>query len=99
MGDQVRQRCMNCGSEEVVGPVSLMDSGSGYPAPSHTIGVALNPQAVVFKDVLQADVQGVVCATCGYIALFAHNPARFAYFVRQSQREQAEREAKAPKRR
>jgi len=69
------QRCLNCGSARLVRGVSLEDSAfGGGNARIHAISFATRPQALIFTEKVHAEITGVVCGSCGFVALFASNP-------------------------
>jgi hypothetical protein len=83
MSGEVAQQCLNCGSEKLVRGISLEDSAfGGGNARIHAISLATRPQALIFTEKVYADITGVVCGACGYIAFFASNPEElYAQYV------------------
>ena len=80
MGAETGPRCLNCGSTNLLDGVYLTDYAS---ASLHRMNLDTKPDAAVFKGTIHADIVGIACGSCGYIALFLANPAEFAAQARQ----------------
>ena len=68
-------RCPKCQSSEVVDDVRVDDRGESNVTRSMRLTVYQKPGAVVFKGRVHSDVKARVCGSCGYVELFATDPA------------------------
>ena len=67
------QACLWCGGKKLIHDAMLLDHNQNFGVP---INVAKDgdPQALVFKDRSRSSTRVIVCATCGYVHLFATAP-------------------------
>ncbi|HYM22660.1 MAG TPA: hypothetical protein VEU08_05615 [Vicinamibacterales bacterium] len=63
-------KCMKCGSERVVPRARVIDRGNASVTDSVRVGVARNPDAILFKDYEVANLNARVCGDCGHVELF-----------------------------
>ena len=73
MGAASVPRCLNCGSTDLLAPVRLTDQGGD----SHRVSFDTNPHGGFTRGTIHAEVAGIVCGACGYIAFFATDPTAF----------------------
>lgn len=71
--------CLNCGSTDLLAPLRLNDQSGD----SHRLAYDSNPHGGFTRGTIHAEIAGVVCGSCGYIALFAVNPVEFVARARQ----------------
>ena len=68
----MKSKCLNCGSEEILPDVRVLDRGDGNSSNALTLETFEGPKALVFKGTRQAEVKARVCKNCGFVMLFAH---------------------------
>ena len=68
-------RCPRCGSDRVIPNARLVEQDYGA---AHTVRVGefASPDEAFFKWEEKVDVRAQVCGACGYIELYATDPAR-----------------------
>ena len=72
---EITPRCLKCGSDAVVPGVRVIDRGDGnsrrHP---HEVGLATNPDAVLFKGEVRVATTARVCGDCGFVEVYATDP-------------------------
>ncbi len=68
-------RCLKCGSDAMIPDVRVIDRGENNARKTAEIGVATKPNAVLFKGEVRSETYAMVCGDCGFIELYADDPA------------------------
>jgi len=77
--------CQKCGSDALITGVRLFDrSGeAGMTKTDLTVGLYKDPYAVIFKEEVSTPIYGRVCGSCGYLELYAADPAELLAAARE----------------
>lgn len=77
--------CQKCGSDALITGVRLFDrSGeTGQIKTDLTVGLHKDPHAVFFKEEVSTPIYGRVCGSCGYLELYATDPAELLAAARE----------------
>jgi len=67
-------KCAKCGSSSVIQRAMVVDFGQGGEK-SLRVRVDADPTAMVFKKSTRSDVHAWICGQCGYMELYADDPA------------------------
>jgi hypothetical protein len=67
--------CVKCGSRAMVEGVRVIDRTENYVPVDLTVRVDRNPGALLFKGAVSSTLKARVCGDCGFIELFAGQPA------------------------
>ena len=62
-------KCIQCGSDDIVTDVQILEQGHYGAMLNLRAGVHRNPTALVFKQTRFANVIGNACADCGFLML------------------------------
>jgi ribosomal protein S27AE len=84
------EQCAKCGSDSVIQRAMAIDKVTAMGAEQDfTVGVNADPTAIMFKKPARSDVHAWICGRCGYIELYADNPAELyqAFLTAQSETE------------
>lgn len=73
-------RCPTCGSEDVIPDVHV--SGDFHDR-KLKVAIVENPEARVFKGVHESMLTSTMCGQCGFVELYAKNPAELLKAYRQ----------------
>ena len=68
-------RCLKCGSGAMIPGVRVVDRGDGDVRKTTEVGLATKPDAVLFKGEVRVETRAVVCGDCGFVELYATDPA------------------------
>ena len=68
-------RCLKCGSDTVVPDAYLVERGDANARKVPEVGVAVRPEAWVFKGEARVPTRAQVCADCGFVEVYAVDPA------------------------
>lgn len=71
------EKCAKCGSTSVVQRAMMIDkvsTGGGAERPLN-VRVDADPNAMVFKKSVRSVVHACICGQCGFMELYADNPA------------------------
>ena len=68
-------QCPKCQSTDVIEDVRVVDYGDHHAVRDLRVTVFRKPAALVFKGTVYSDVKARVCGSCGYLELFAVDPA------------------------
>ena len=69
-------KCAKCGSTSIIRRALVVDKVSAAGAEQNfTVRVDADPGAVMFKKSVRSDVHAWICGECGYMELYADNPA------------------------
>ncbi len=73
--------CPKCHSTAIVPELNLVDYGRNQFASNTQVMIERNPNALVFKDRIYANVQAWVCGDCGYVEFYtgSHSELLEAY--------------------
>ena len=66
--------CLKCGSDAMIPDVRVIEQTEDGRAATE-LGLATKPDAVVFKGEVRVQTRAVVCGDCGFIELYAADPA------------------------
>ena len=83
-------KCAKCGSDSVIRRAMVIDKVTAMGAEQNlTVGVNADPTAIVFKKPARSDVHAWICGQCGYVEIYADDPAELyqAFLTAQSERE------------
>ncbi|BDS07389.1 hypothetical protein NT6N_24290 [Oceaniferula spumae] len=69
--DNNNMKCNQCGSADLIEDVGVIDRGENNARWDLTLVTHRDPGAWVFKGAIEAPVRAKVCASCGYVMLFA----------------------------
>jgi hypothetical protein len=72
---QVESACPKCGARQVIPAVRVLDRDGEYPVKSLSVRLDRNPEALIFKGTEVVALRADVCGRCGYVELYATNPA------------------------
>ena len=78
--------CPKCQSTDVIDDVRVVDHGDHHAVRDLTVTLFRNPSALMFKGTVHSDVKARVCGSCGYLELFAANPAALLEGARERAR-------------
>ena len=69
-----KSKCSDCGSEDVIPNVKIVDHG--YMDSKHDLSIELHgkPDAFIFKDTRKGVLSASVCGQCGKVELSINNP-------------------------
>lgn len=67
----MNSQCLNCGSDDLVEGVHVTDWGDGNMRYALTLETFDNPDAFLFKGAHRAELSARVCASCGFVMMFA----------------------------
>ena len=67
----MKDKCLNCGGENILKGVRAVDRGEGNGTYTMQIQTYRKPNAFLFRCTITADVQAAVCEDCGFVMLFA----------------------------
>ena len=67
--------CVKCGSEASIDGVRILDRHSELNASDLTAAAYKDPHALLFKGEVTTTIVARVCGDCGYIELYATDPA------------------------
>lgn len=67
--------CPRCGAEAVIPDARLVDRGDSDARKNAEVGVMRAPEAVLFKDEVRVPLRAQICGECGFVELYAQNPA------------------------
>ena len=67
-------QCARCGSRDVIEDAKVIDHTHHSSQTDLSLGTYRNPQALIFKGQVRTTVSAWVCASCGFIELYADNP-------------------------
>lgn len=62
-------KCLQCGSEDIVKNLRVVDRGNGNVRGDLNIEVESVPDAIFFKGIRKAALRANVCAECGSVTL------------------------------
>ena len=69
-------RCLKCDSDAMIPEVRVIDRGDANSTRHTTeLGLATKPDALVFKGEVRSETYAMVCGDCGFIELYADDPA------------------------
>ena len=69
-------QCAKCGSNSIIRRAMAVDKVTATGAERNfTVRVDADPTATVFKKSTRSDVHAWICGQCGYMELYADNPA------------------------
>jgi len=68
-------RCSKCGGREIIVDAKAVDRGNGNCPHDMVLITYRKPEAMIFKGRQHTTVSAWVCAACGYVELYADNPA------------------------
>ena len=72
---EITPTCLKCGSDSIVPAVRVIDRGeSDFRKPTQ-LGVAVKPDAVLFKGEVRVETVARVCGDCGFVEIYATDPA------------------------
>ncbi len=71
----VPQRCVVCGSERIIPGATIWDQGQ-HSDGQLKVGIAANPQAMVFKDFVFTRLRAAICGDCGRVELAVEEPGK-----------------------
>ena len=66
--------CAKCSSSRLIDGVRILDSGQASRG-DLTAAVYKKPAALIFKGEVTSKLVGRVCGSCGYVELYAEDPA------------------------
>ena len=69
-------KCPKCGGTEVIADAKAIDRGHGDWQREMSVATFRKPDALIFKGQHETTVSAWVCATCGYVELYADHPER-----------------------
>ena len=75
-------RCPKCGSEDVIPNVHVR---GGFHDHKLKVEIVENPEAWVLKGVHESILTSTMCGQCGFVELYAKNPAELLKAYRQKQ--------------
>ena len=64
-------KCIQCGSTDLLDDVGVIDRGKNNSRWDLTLVTHRDPDALFFKEPIEAPVRAKVCASCGFVMLFA----------------------------
>ena len=64
-------KCNQCGSSDIIEDVGVLDRGDDRTRYNLTLVTHEDPNAWIFKGAIEAPIRAKVCASCGYVMLFA----------------------------
>lgn len=64
-------KCPHCGGYNILEDVGVLDRGMNNHSHNLTLVTQNDPSALIFKGAIEAPVRAKVCASCGYVMLFA----------------------------
>ena len=67
-------QCAKCGSRDVIADAKVIDHTHHSSQTDLSLGIYRKPQALIFKGQVRTTVSAWVCASCGFIELYADNP-------------------------
>ena len=69
-------RCLKCGSDSMIPDARLIDSDANSGTRKTTeVGLATKPDAILLKGEVRTGTHAVVCGDCGFVELYADDPA------------------------
>ena len=68
--------CAKCGSTKLIPGVTVKDQGQYSDGQLKALVGYLNPEAMVFRGRTYAKLRATICGECGYVELWAEDPAR-----------------------
>jgi len=69
-------KCPKCGSDDVVADAKVIDRGHANSQLEMSVATFRKPEALIFKEQQETTVSAWVCASCGYIELYADSPGK-----------------------
>ena len=69
-------RCPRCGSDAVIPDARLVDRGDGDARHTLEVGLVRQPDAMLVKHEERVAVRAQVCGDCGFVELYAADPAK-----------------------
>ena len=77
--------CQKCGSDALITGVRIFDrsGAAGQLQTDLTTGLYKDPHAVIFKEEVSTPIYGRVCGSCGYLELYATEPAKLLAAARE----------------
>ena len=68
-------KCPKCASTHVIADAKVIDRGESNHQHELSIATFGRPEALIFKDRRETTVSAWVCAACGFVELYADQPA------------------------
>ena len=75
--------CQKCGSDALITGVRVFDRGHANIKTDLTVGLHKDPDAAIFKEEVATPIYGRVCGSCGYLELYATEPAKLLAAARE----------------
>jgi predicted nucleic-acid-binding Zn-ribbon protein len=75
-------RCPKCGARDVIPNVHVR---GGFHDHKLKVEIAENPEAWIDKGMHESTLTSMVCGKCGFVELYAKNPAELLKAYRQRQ--------------
>ena len=72
---QPQSACAKCAARQVIPAVRVLDRDGEYTDKSLSVRLDRNPEAWIFKGSEVVELRASVCGRCGYVELYATNPA------------------------
>lgn len=66
--------CPKCGGGEIIADATVIDRGDSGIEGELTVATYGKPWAIVFKEKRQTTLSAWVCASCGFVELYADKP-------------------------
>jgi predicted nucleic-acid-binding Zn-ribbon protein len=67
-------QCFKCGSTDVIADAKVIDTADYSVQKDLSVAAFRSPDAFIFKGQVTTTVSAWVCASCGFIELYADNP-------------------------
>jgi predicted nucleic-acid-binding Zn-ribbon protein len=67
-------QCPKCGSKEIVKDAKVIDRSDGGWEEDMSVATFRQPDAVIFKGKAKSTVSAWICASCGFVELYADSP-------------------------
>jgi ribosomal protein L40E len=67
--------CAKCGADQMIDGVHVLDRGAYQSESDLAATVFRRPEAILFKGAVSTPLTAQVCARCGFIELYATEPA------------------------
>lgn len=66
-------KCVVCGSERIIPGATIFDQGQ-YSDTKLKIGIAMKPDAMLFKELFFTNLRASICGDCGHVELSVEQP-------------------------
>ena len=68
-------QCVKCGSRDLIADAKVIDRGDYQSQNDLSVATQRHPTAFLFKGQVKTTVSAWVCSACGFIELYADDPA------------------------